>query len=92
MCFAVLSVPQSVVEVDEAGTVAAAATAVIMNRSFDPFAEEPLQLVFERPFLFVIEHMASGAPLFVGAVQDPSLAVQERGGVDQSGVYERQCR
>eukprot|EP00798_Chlamydomonas_sp_ICE-L_P022055 gene22055-29120_t len=62
-------VHKCVVEVDEEGTVAAAATAVIMVRSM---AMDPTELVFNRPFVFIIEHIDSHAPLFIGTVMDPS--------------------
>ncbi len=59
------------VEVDEAGTVAAAATAVVMTRSLPAPAVE---LTFDRPFLFLIQHDASAAPVFMGLVQAPKEA------------------
>ncbi len=61
---------QAVVEVDEEGTVAAAATAVVMLRC--AVLTEPPQLVFDRPFLFLIQHLPTGLPAFVGVVNDPT--------------------
>ena len=57
------------VAVDEKGTEAAAATAVIMGRSA---AMEPdLVLTVDRPFIFLIRDKSTGAILFVGRVLDP---------------------
>jgi serpin B len=57
------------VAVDEKGTEAAAATAVVMGRSA---ALEPgLELVIDRPFIFLIRDKGSDALLFVGRVLAP---------------------
>lgn len=60
---------QTFVAVDEAGTEAAAATAVGMA---DSAAVRSHSLVLDRPFLFVVHDTAHGTPLFVGRVADPS--------------------
>lgn len=59
------------VEVDEKGTEAAAATAVIMTKA--AFMPEKQPAVFEanHPFLFFICEKASGAVLFFGRIQNP---------------------
>lgn len=61
------------VHVDEAGTEAAAATAVIMSQ---PSAPPPSLEEFraDHPFLFFIRHHATGLVLFMGRVTDPSQA------------------
>lgn len=57
---------------DEQGTEAAAATAVVMARATAALpAREPVEVRVDRPFLFAIQHRASGACLFVGRVTDP---------------------
>jgi serpin B len=61
---------QTFVAVDEAGTEAAAATAVVMQETALPVANHVL--VLDRPFLFVVHDTAHGTPLFVGRVADPS--------------------
>jgi serpin B len=61
---------QTYVAVDEAGTEAAAATAVGMADS--AVAQGPPPLLLDRPFLYVIHDTAHGTPLFVGRVADPS--------------------
>jgi serpin B len=58
------------VSVDEAGTEAAAATAVIMELTAMP--ETPLEVTLNRPFIFVIRDIETGAILFVGRVINPS--------------------
>lgn len=57
------------VAVDEEGTEAAAATAVLMEAGSAP--AEPLELVADRPFLFVVHDVEHGTPLFLGRVVDP---------------------
>ena len=59
------------VEVDEAGTEAAAATVVMMSKaSIAP--GEPVELVADHPFLFVIRHRKTGAILFMGRLARPT--------------------
>ncbi|MBI2510887.1 MAG: serpin family protein [Opitutae bacterium] len=59
---------------DEHGTEAAAATAVMMMfaGSATPRDEPPpVEVRADRPFLFAIQHVDSGACLFLGRVTDP---------------------
>ena len=59
-------------ELDEEGTVAAAATSVIMNLgSAMPVKREKKTLVFDRPFLALLYENATGALLFAGIVREP---------------------
>ena len=58
------------VSVDEAGTEAAAATAVVMPTAGPP--EEPVEVTIDRPFIFLIRDIESGTILFIGRVIDPS--------------------
>ncbi|MBK6871161.1 MAG: serpin family protein [Kineosporiaceae bacterium] len=67
-------VHEAFVAVDEAGTEAAAATAVVMRVTGAP--AEPARLIADRPFLYVIHDNAQGAaptPLFIGRVLDPTV-------------------
>ena len=57
------------VSVDEEGTEAAAATAVIM--SIESMKPEPIDLFIDRPFIFLIRHHDTGAILFMGRVLKP---------------------
>ncbi|XP_029931447.1 plasminogen activator inhibitor 1 [Myripristis murdjan] len=54
------------IEVNEEGTKGAAATAAVM---FSRMAVEEITL--DRPFLFLIQHKATGAVLFMGQVNSP---------------------
>jgi serpin B len=60
-------------ELDEKGTEAAAATAVVMLPGGAALVEQakPIELKADRPFLFAIQHAQSGACLFFGRVSDP---------------------
>jgi serpin B len=58
------------VSVDESGTEAAAATAVIMRLTAMP--ESPMELTIDHPFIFLIRDNATGTMLFIGRVMDPS--------------------
>lgn len=66
-------VHKTFLELDEKGTEAAAATAVIMARSSAPVFEKPKPVVVrvDRPFAFAIQHRETGACLFLGRVTDP---------------------
>lgn len=60
------------IEVDEKGTEAAAATAVVMAEGAGMAPEPPAQFHVDRPFLFVLRDRTSGAVLFMGRVEDPT--------------------
>jgi serpin B len=62
-------VHKAFVAVDEAGTEAAAATAVIMPTSAPP--EPSVEVTIDRPFIFLIRDIETGAILFVGRVLNP---------------------
>ncbi len=63
-------VHKATINVDEGGTEAAAATAVIIGRESAPI-DEPISLVIDRPFLFLIQHIPTGSILFMGRVIQP---------------------
>jgi len=58
------------VAVDEEGTEAAAATAVVIKTESEPLS--PVEVIINRPFIFLIRDIDTGAILFVGRVLDPS--------------------
>ena len=58
------------VSVDEAGTEAAAATAVMMRLTALP--SPPVEVKVERPFVFLIRDIETGTILFIGRVLNPS--------------------
>ena len=58
------------VAIDEEGTEAAAATAVVMTDSAMP---EPVILSIDKPFIFLIRDDITGLILFMGRVLDPTV-------------------
>ena len=62
---------QANIDVDEKGTEAAAATAVVMRATAMP--AEPVTLTVDRPFLFALRDVESGAVLFLGRIADPTV-------------------
>jgi len=63
-------VHKAFVSVDEAGTEAAAATAVIMVTGAPPGAT--VEVTIDHPFIFLIRDIETGAILFMGRVVNPS--------------------
>ncbi len=63
-------VHEAFIAVDEEGTEAAAATAVVVSATSAPL--DPVELVVDRPFLFAIRDVPTGAVLFLGRVLDPT--------------------
>lgn len=61
-------VHKAFVSVDEAGTEATAATAVIVDVVKEAETEEPIVLSINRPFIFLIRDKQSGSILFLGRV------------------------
>jgi serpin B len=61
---------KSFITVDEAGTEAAAATAVEMQLKGAPM--EPIEVTVDQPFIFFIRDIETGTILFAGRVVDPS--------------------
>jgi serpin B len=62
-------VHKAFVSVDEEGTEAAAATAVVMGPTSVP---EHVDLTIDRPFIFLIRDYETGTVLFVGRVVNPT--------------------
>ena len=60
---------KATITVDEQGTEAAAATAVIMRAA--SIQVDPIPLVLDRPFMFFIQHQPTGTILFMGRVVEP---------------------
>jgi serpin B len=63
-------VHKAFVDVDESGTEAAAATAVVVGMTCVP--AEPIEVTLDRPFMFLIRDMETGTILFVGRVMNPA--------------------
>ncbi len=60
------------IDLDEAGTEAAAATAVVMMRlTAMPVEDDPITIRFDRPFIYAIYDHPTNTILFLGRVLDP---------------------
>ena len=60
------------IDVDEQGTEAAAATAVVMTRTMAMRPPPSVTMVVDRPFLFAIIDTATSMPVFLGQVSHPA--------------------
>jgi serpin B len=63
---------QANIDVDEKGTEAAAATAVGGDVGGGPSPAKEITLRLDRPFLFFVRDVETGAVLFMGRIVDPS--------------------
>jgi serpin B len=63
---------QANIDVDEHGTEASAATAVMMRPASLPL--DIVNLTVDRPFLLALRDLDTGAVVFLGRISDPSLA------------------
>ena len=67
-------IQKAFVEVNEEGTEAAAATAVVLGLNCRiPRVEPPIVFKADRPFVFLIAEKSSNMVLFMGKVTDPSI-------------------
>ena len=66
---------KSVIDVDEKGTEAAAATAVEVGVTSAPL--NPFEMTVNRPFLFLIRHEPTDTVLFLGRVVDAAAGRSE---------------
>ncbi len=66
---------ESFFALDEAGVTAAAATSASINVTATP--AKPLAFTVDRPFLFLLVDLQTKLPLFIGKIQDPSMAQSE---------------
>ncbi|GEK22615.1 serpin family protein [Cellulomonas xylanilytica] len=64
-------VQKTSLRVDEQGTEAAAATAVVSEMVSAPWPP-PVQVVLDRPFLLLLTDSATGSPLFTAVIHDPA--------------------
>jgi serpin B len=62
---------QANIDVDEKGTTAAAATAIVMRAGSAP--GDLVELRVDRPFLFALRDVPTGAILFLGRVMEPEV-------------------
>jgi serine protease inhibitor len=62
-------------EIDEKGTEAAAATAIVMERAAIMVPEEePVEFRADHPFLIALRHKPTGTVMFIGRVEAPAAA------------------
>jgi serpin B len=68
------SLQKAKIEVDEEGTIAAAATVVAANAISKSLIKPvcPKEVKFDRPFVYAIQHYETGQVLFAGRVMDPT--------------------
>ena len=59
--------------VDEAGSDSSAGTTVASSAGGQPATAGPVALPVDRPFLFFVRDVATGAVVFQGRVVDPSV-------------------
>ncbi len=64
-------VHQANIDVDEGGTEAAAATAVVMERVSAQV--DTLRITIDRPFIFALRDLDTGAVLFLGRITTPEV-------------------
>ncbi|KAM6392819.1 alpha-1-antiproteinase-like [Pluvialis apricaria] len=62
------AVHKALLDIDEAGTEAAGATAIILTRLLRP----SVTMKFNRPFIILISDKATGTTLFMGKIVDPT--------------------
>ncbi|NXP46199.1 IPSP inhibitor, partial [Heliornis fulica] len=62
------AIHKAILEVDEAGTEAAGATTIFLNRFFHP----SITIKFNRPFITLISDKATGTTLFMGKIVNPT--------------------
>jgi len=62
---------QASIDVNEEGTEATAASAVVMATPSGPLAKQPLVFRADHPFIFLIKDNTSGAILFFGRIVNP---------------------
>lgn len=65
---------KAVIEVNEEGSEAAAATAVVMQRAMARPSPRPVVFRADHPFIFLIRDRAAGCMLFLGRVNRPGAA------------------
>ena len=70
MLYITAVIHQANIDVDEKGTTASAATAVVMGRTSLP--TDVVTLRVDHPFLFALRDVPTGTILFLGRVADPS--------------------
>jgi serpin B len=63
---------QAYIAVDEKGTTAAAATAVVMRATAMPLSD--VRMIIDHPFIFLIRDIPTDQTLFIGYMAEPTAA------------------
>ena len=63
--------------VDDEGTEAAAVTEAIMECGAALLPEEPKEIFFDRPFVYMIMNMEDEVPLFIGILDSPVVCAKQ---------------
>lgn len=65
---------QAIIVVDEQGTVVSTVTIVCMGMDIPHWAEEPIDIMADQPFYFIVGDVETGTPLFLSHIGDPKMA------------------
>ena len=65
---------QAIIVVDEQGTVVSLVTIVCMGMDIPHWAEEPIDIMADQPFYFIVGDVETGTPLFLSHIGDPKMA------------------
>lgn len=66
------AIHKAYVDINEKGTEAAAATALIMELGIAPDKPKPKKFIVDHPFIFLIRDNQTGSILFIGRIFDPT--------------------
>ena len=80
---------KSVIEVNEEGSVAAAATAAIMSVPRSRIGPRYISMIFDRPFYFILQDKTHGVNLFMGRIVDPSNGKNEIENIPKNNVTQK---
>jgi serpin B len=61
------------IEVNEEGTEAAAATAVVVSTESAIEPQKELDFIANKPFLFILRDRITNSILFIGKIKDPTV-------------------
>ena len=64
-------VQKAYIDVNEAGSEAAAVTIAVVAPKGAPSSQEPIEMRFDHPFMFVIRDTKTGTILFIGQLMQP---------------------
>ena len=80
---------KSVIEVNEEGSEAAAATAAISSVARSKGGPRHISMIFDRPFYFILQDKTHGVNLFMGRIVDPSNGKNEIENIPKNNVTQK---